>query len=266
MITASSDYVISLWKLADIRAGIPAITLKHQADIKTVVLSADGKRILTAGVDGSAYLIEVASGRHIASFKHGDIINSAVFSPDEKLILTAGWDNTPRLWDVVSKKQIASLKHNASVNSAVFSPDGNYILTASWDSAAHLWSMISFKEIGRAKKNGHVVNNAVFSPDGKWILTAGMDKTARIWRNGDLDLPPDLFELQAKATTGLELNVETVETQFISPGQWYSLKADFYNRAEEHYKTCKYPAANLWRLFYPEEAERIRPATKVSRK
>ncbi len=55
-----------------------------------------------------------------------------------------------------------------------------------------------------------------------------------------------------------------METQFISHDQWYSLKNDFYNRAEEHYKTCKYPADNLWRLFYTEEAERIRPAKKVS--
>jgi len=53
---------------------------------------------------------------------------------------------------------------------------------------------------------------------------------------GDLDLPADLFELQAKATTGLELNVETVETQFISHDQWCSLKDDFYKRAKEHLK------------------------------
>ncbi len=115
------------------------------------------------------------------------------------------------------------------------------------------------KEFGSQKKLDGVINSAVFSADSRWILTAGYDSTAQLWEiEGDLDLPVNLFRLQAKAITGVEYDFETSETQPIKTERWNALKEQYNSQASEHYKVCRYPQYNLWRRFNKNEAEKLR--------
>lgn len=100
----------------------------------------------------------------------------------------------------------------------------------------------------------------MFSRDEKRILTAGYAGTAGIWMlQGDLDLSPELFKLQARAITGSELNNETGEIEGIPAESWYILKNQYADKGKAHYQHCKYPEYNLWRYFYPDLAKKIRP-------
>ena len=252
--TLTGDSFIYIWN-ATLTPATPVHMFTY-AGISSAVFSADGKKILIASIDGAAHLLDANSGNPIISFKHDKIVNSAVFSPDGKRILTASDDYTARLWDPVTGNQVgSSMKHSTAVKSAVFSPDGKWIVTASWDNAAHLWDAVTMKEIGVAKTHEGIVTSAVFSPDSKWILTAGYDSTVRLWGiAGDLDMPTSLFELQAKATTGVAYNIETGETMCIPAKEWAALKEEYDNRGREHYKNCKYHQYNLWRRFNHDDA------------
>ncbi|MEP6951136.1 MAG: WD40 repeat domain-containing protein [Ginsengibacter sp.] len=259
MLTAS-DRFIRVWDIAS-KPSVLIDSFSYPADITSAVFSADGKTILIASADSAAHILDAASGKEVISFKHENIVNDAVFSPGGNTILTACRDRMARVWDVVTGKQTgAVMEHDAEVNSAVFSPDGKWIVTAGWDSAAHLWNTATSKEIGIAKKNAGALTGAVFSPDGRSILASCYDSTVRLWEiEGDLDLPASLFELQAKATTGVAYIVENSETRCIPTQMWLSLKEKYNNGASEHYKVCKYPRYNLWRRFNKDEAGKIRP-------
>ncbi len=167
---------------------------------------------------------------------------------------------TARLWDAATGKQTGpAMNHEAEVNSSAINAIGKWMVTAGWDSAAHLWSATTLKEFGLPKKHDGVVNTAVFSPDSRWILTAGYDSTARVWEiEGDLDLPANLFKLQARTITGVEYDFETSETQPIKTERWNALKEQYNSQASEHYKVCRYPQYNLWRRFNKNEAEKLR--------
>ena len=261
---AEANYII-IW---DIRAKpTPEIidSFRYLADITSAVFSDNGKAILIASGDNGAHILDATSGKQLISFSHDDQVRSAVYSPDGNTVLTASFDNTARLWDVVTGKQKGpSMKHDGAVNSAVFSPDGRWIVTVGFDGAAHLWNSSTLKEIGIAKKYTYALTSAVFSPDSKWILTTGYDSTARLNQiAGDLDLPPSLFKLQAKAITGVEYDIKTSETRCIPTELWLPLKEQYNNQAKDHYQICKYPQYNLWRRFNKGEADKIRPEQDV---
>lgn len=272
ILTAGKDGTARLW---DAKTGKPiGSVMEHKRNrynynnVYSAVFSPDGQQVLLASSDSTASLWDTKTGRPIGpAMKHeynaynesGNVYN-IIFSPDGKQILTASGDGAARLWNLRTGKLIGPpMTHIYGVNSAAFSPDGKYILTASPDETARLWEAGTGKPIGPAMKLERNVYSAVFSPDGKQILTASVSAMVRLWyMEADLDFPPNLFKLQALVTTGCELNIETGEIQLIASERWHKLKQDYFNKAREHYKVCKYPQYNLWRRFNQEDAKKIR--------
>ncbi len=68
--------------------------------------SPDGKRIVTAGVDGTARVWDAASGKEIGELRgHQGPLRSAAFSPNGRRIVTGSEDNTARIWDAFPDTQ-----------------------------------------------------------------------------------------------------------------------------------------------------------------
>jgi WD40 repeat protein len=159
---------------------LPIASFAHQDSVECVAFSSDGARVLTASLDNTAKLWEVASGKLIASFVHQGVVEDVAFSPDDTRILTASEDKTAKLWNAATGKLITSFEHQDSVWHAAFSPDGARILTASADHSAKLWDAVS-GDLLISFQHQDEVKDAVFSPDGARILTASKDKTAKLW-------------------------------------------------------------------------------------
>ena len=101
------------------------------------------------------------------------------------------------------------------------------------------------------------VNGATFNADETQILTWSKDGTAKVWDIGvDWDYPIDKIKLQVWALTGTRLNTTTMEIEVIEPDEWRKTKKEYMEFAAEHYKTCKYPHANVFRKLFPEEAKK----------
>jgi WD40 repeat protein len=252
VLTVTDHSNILTWSIDPFISSKPALTL-HYPGIKSAFLSPDESSILIATGDSSAHLIST-TGKPVLTFKHEDDVATAVFSPDGKFILTASWDYTARVWSVATGKQVGPvMKHSNAVNSAVFSDDGKWVLTTAWDSSCHLWSRVTFREIGFPRKNISLLADAVVSPDEKWIASLTKENKLFLWElEGDLDIPEHLFKLQAQVITGVELNMETAETQGIPKEKWILLKNEYNNRAKYHYSYCRYRKYNIWKGFTRE--------------
>jgi len=178
--------IVPLTLLVALAGAQPRLRLEtgigHTAVIVSAAFSPDGSRVLTASLDKTARLWDLARGKEIRRFEgHGSGVTSAVFSPDGKWVLTASDDKTARIWDVATGMEIRRFEgHGGSVSCAVFSPDGSQVLTAA-DKTALLWDVASSMEIRRFGGHGGAVDGAIFSPDGSQVLTASRDKTARLW-------------------------------------------------------------------------------------
>lgn len=153
IVTASADRTARLW---DAKAGNELQILAGPAtqpnnppftqEIQAAAFSADGARIITASLNGTAWVWDVQTGKLLLVLEGQpdvmapvNIITIAAFSPNGARILTSCGDNMARLWNAETGDQVAELKgHKNQVWNATFSADGTRIVTVS-NYAVQLW-------------------------------------------------------------------------------------------------------------------------------
>ena len=114
----------------------------------SAVFSIDGRRIATAGADGTVKLWDAATGAWLRTLNgHSDLVMSVCFSPDGQRILSSSRDQSARLWDVASGTELLTLKgHRGWLFTAAFSPDGKRILTGG-DGTAKIWEAATVEQV-----------------------------------------------------------------------------------------------------------------------
>jgi WD40 repeat protein len=165
----------------------------HTGNIRHIAVSRDGKRALTAGMDNTARLWEIDTGKELKKLTgHTGWVWSVAFSPDEKQALTSGsLDRTMRRWDLQDGKEVRKYEgHTGRVYGAAFSPDGKYVLSGGTEkigaeeknSTLRLYEIDTAKEVRKFEGHTGWVWKVAFSPDGKKIASAGCnDYSFRIW-------------------------------------------------------------------------------------
>jgi WD40 repeat protein len=161
------------------------IRMTHTAEHEMwgLTYSPDGKFLAAGAADGSAIVMDPASGYTLHKFQghRGNVIGLA-FSPDGKRLATAGFNGAAIVWDIARGQPALTLTgHAGSVVGVAYSPDGKLLATVGEDRTARIWAAASGKLLRTLTGHEQWVYSVAFSPDGKRLATASMDKTARIW-------------------------------------------------------------------------------------
>ena len=167
--------------------------------------SADGKRLATAGKDGTVRIWDVSQGPPRSPLivrGHAGEVLCVAFHPGGSVIASGGADRHVRIWDA---KTGCSWRHSfapsaSRVNAIAFSPDGKLLATGSLDGPIGIWDTATWKPEQILRGHTEPVFELAFNSDGTKLISAGQHATLKLW---DLTAKPGLRLFQAKpAATG----------------------------------------------------------------
>ncbi|WP_261341226.1 WD40 repeat domain-containing serine/threonine-protein kinase [Fimbriiglobus ruber] len=216
MNSALGDGATRVW---DAESGTPLSPPIHGVWAVRAMFSADGRRLITSGLDGTARVWDTVSdppafyngtlsqspfssdGHRVATVdgmttrvwdarsgrplsapvRHAHKVISVKCSPRGRRIVTTYAGDTVRVWDADSGEPLTPpLPHAGPTDAVAFGPDDKKVLTFHTRSTVRVWNADSGDPLTPPLPHAEPVISAVFSPDGRWVLTAGRH-TAQVW-------------------------------------------------------------------------------------
>ncbi len=161
-----ADKIARLW---DVATAKQIREFQHDAPVSTVVLSADGKRLVTGGA--AIHLWETDTGKEITLARDGDSSGPLSVSADGKWWATVPNNNgakivnlvegqSVRLWDAQTGKLVRSFRNpeDLSYRSVILSPDGKWLWSYGnnqfYVPISRKWDTTSGKEVQSAAIRG----------------------------------------------------------------------------------------------------------------
>jgi WD40 repeat protein len=172
---------------------------KHAAMIETVAFSPDGKRGVSASLDGFAKIWNLADGAGLATLRgHTGQVIAAVFMPDGQRVLSCSKDRTVRLWEAATGALLRTyVGAQDEVLGLAVSGDGKRAVAGVKDGTVLVIDLAS-GETRPLVGHTNVVYGVAISGDGKRALSTSDDATARVW---DLDRGEPIRVLRHPAGT-----------------------------------------------------------------
>ncbi|MEG4805915.1 AAA-like domain-containing protein [Microcoleus sp. F8-D3] len=158
----------------------------HQAVVKNVVFSPDGKILASASEDDTVKLWNPDGILLRTLTGHRDNIWTVSFSPDGKTIASASEDATIKLWNPANGTEIRTLTgHRGWVRGVSFAPDGLTIASSGSDGTVKLWNPADGTLLTTFTGHRGWATSVTFSPDGRAIASSGSDRTVKLWNPAD---------------------------------------------------------------------------------
>ncbi len=182
-----------------------------------VVLSGDGKLVVTASFDDAAILWNAGDGKQLHTLRHKAHVMDVAASHDGKLVATGYADGTVVLWESAGGKALRTLDgRSGAINCLSLSSDGKVLASGSANGKTVLWETASGKQLRTFEGDYQWVSSASLSGDGKRLATVGgfINPPAILW---DVDNGERLHAFQSVSRVILSGDGKTVVTYTGSP-------------------------------------------------
>ncbi len=175
---ADSDLRTRVWNSDFVHA--PIEFRGHDASIRGIAWSPDGRRIATASLDKTVRVQNADGTGEPMVLRFATPALDVAWSPNGRQIAIAFGDKPLQIWNSDGIGKPLVFRDNALAGAIKFSPDGESIVSIANDNVVQIWNAAG--KTAPIVLDTHV-NDFDISPDGRHIVTASGDNTVRVWNN-----------------------------------------------------------------------------------
>ncbi|HEY6345653.1 MAG TPA: NB-ARC domain-containing protein [Bryobacteraceae bacterium] len=167
----------------------------HAVPVKSVAVTPDGRRAVSASSDNTLKVWDLETGRELLALEgHTGPVDGVMVMPDGHRVVSASDDKTLRVWDLETGRGLLALEgHAGPVNGVAVTPDGRRAVSASWDQTLKVWDLETGRELRTLEGHSSGVNGVAVTPDGRRVVSASGDRTLKVW---DLKTGRELLALE----------------------------------------------------------------------
>jgi len=175
-LAAVADKGVKIWTTAD---GKEVANFKLAVDAKSISLSPDNTRVIVAGADKLARILEL-DGKLLETLPHDGAVHAVAYL-DAKRVVTGGADKLARVW---TSSLVWQRQHQGPVRQATFTPKGDQIVSAGDGKAIKIWNAADGKEV-KSFANESAITHLSLNGDATKFATADANKTIKLWNVAD---------------------------------------------------------------------------------
>jgi WD40 repeat protein len=154
----------------------------HKNYVWDVLITPDGRRVLSASNDKTVRMWDVATGNRLAIFEgHAAFVCSLALSPEGKYLAAGAADGTVRLWDLASGDSLAMFHHGAADAKVTWGTTPSRLISGGADGGLRVWSLPdATHSLSIAAHSKPILKIAVVGDD--IVVSVSADRTARACR------------------------------------------------------------------------------------
>jgi WD40 repeat protein len=153
----------------------------HSNWVQAVVLTQDGLRAYSAGLDKKILVWDLATGQKLPlqiNTEHS--VTSLLLAQQEQHLITGSSDGQIKIWDSHSGGFLTSwFAHEGGIHG--LATTSRLLVSAGEDGIARLWDGLNGHGIRQFVGHAGRVTRVAIDPTGERVVTAGIDRTVRIW-------------------------------------------------------------------------------------
>jgi len=176
IVSCSEDKTARVWTCTDAanwRAPYTcsSVVRKHTAEVTDLSMHPLGDYFLTASMDKSWAIHELATGRCVKQVSDQAAgYRCMKFHPDGLIAAGGNTNNVVQVWDIKDQVIVAELTgHEGDVTAVSFSENGYYLASASKDGTVKLWDLRKPLNIQTLKVSTDAVNSVRFDSTGQYL-------------------------------------------------------------------------------------------------
>ena len=150
-------------------------------EIASVIFSKDGKTLYIGSRGGSAYYVDVDTGKEIGTLGPTSTGSALLALSADGNILAGTYTSALKVWELPEVKRRYRVETCHDSPSLAISRDGKTIFIGDFQGNINLWSSREASKIGSLKSHSGVIEALAVNPNGQILASCGEDKTIKLW-------------------------------------------------------------------------------------
>jgi WD40 repeat protein len=153
----------------------------HANMVWDVVVTPDGRRIVSASNDRTAKVWDASTGSELFTLKgHKAFVCSVSIASDSYRVATGAMDGEVIIWSLRNAEQLATLNHGSDDAKVSWRPDGNALITGGADGCLRLWRAADAAEVSKSSLHARPILKVACMRDNQRVVSVSADQTVRI--------------------------------------------------------------------------------------